>query len=154
MKITRGFTLIELLIVIAILVALSTIVLTSFYNYQSRRSLELAVKEARQLLEEARSRSVASVDDSVYGVYIATDKMILFQGNTYDPNDENNSEFLIEPRLTISEVSLTPSTDRVVFEKGTGEASATGFIEISLVSKSEEKRQITISKQGIISSNE
>lgn len=154
MKISKGFTFIELMVVVSIIFALSTISLISFNNYQSRRLLELSVKEVRQMFEEARSRTVTSVNDSVHGVHLTADSVILFQGEHYDSDDGDNTVFVIDPRLTISEVSFSPVTNTVVFEKGTGEASAEGFIEILLVNKPEEMRRISISKQGIINSNE
>lgn len=151
---SRGFTLLELLVVIGILAVLGAIVISSFYNFRSHRALELATKEARQIFEEARSRTLASVDDSRYGVFVATNKVVLFKGEDYIASDPENFVLELGPRVIISNFSFSPSTNIVLFERGTGEASASGFVEISLTNNSEKSQRVTISKQGIINSNE
>ncbi|MDZ7726613.1 MAG: type II secretion system protein [Candidatus Campbellbacteria bacterium] len=151
---SKGFTLIELLVVVAIIAILSTILLSSFVNYRSRQALELATKEARQIFETARSQTLASTGDSSYGVFIDSDSFVLFEGGTYDPTDPDNTSFDLDSTVEISDVSLSPDTDTVTFERGTGEPSASGVIELSLTGASSASRSITISPTGIINSNE
>lgn len=153
-KLSRGFTLLELIVVIGILAVLGAIVLSSFYNFRAHRMLELTTKETRQIFEEARSRTLASVNDSSYGVFVGAGKVVLFKGEDYTASDPENFAFDLDPRVIISQVSFSPQANTVTFVRGTGEASAAGFVEISLVNNLEKTQRITISKQGIISSNE
>lgn len=150
----RGFTFIELLIVIVIISILASVVLAGFYNYRLHRTLELSAKEVRQILEEARSRTLAAVNDSSYGVEIGSSEITLFAGEEYYSDESSNETFTIDQRVIISEISFDPPSSTVLFKRATGESSVEGFIELSLINKPESKKRITVSKQGIISSNE
>lgn len=153
-RINHGFTLIELLVVIAILLILGTILVTGFKNFQTRQVLELTTKEVRQMFETARSETLASKNDVQYGVYIEESKLILFEGGSYAEGAPGNVPFELDQRVIVSVVSLSPVTDEVVFVRGTGDPSSSGYIEVSLLSDSSSKRIITITSTGIIHSNE
>src|SRR5690606_146322 len=127
---------------------------TGFKNFQTRQVLELSTKEVRQMFESARSRTLASEGDTTYGVFIDTDRVVSFSGSSYSEGGAGNVVFELDPRVVISEISLSPVTDEVVFTRGTGEPSASGSIEISLVSDPSVLRTITITSTGIINSNE
>lgn len=153
-KAERGFTLIELLVVIAILLIVGSILITGFKNFQTRQTLELSVKEVRQMLEFARSETLASRGDTQYGVYLDEDTAVLFEGASYVEGGAGNDSFEVPPQVSLSEISLTPASDEILFSRGTGEPSSAGFIEISLVHNPSTKRTITITTTGIIHSNE
>ncbi|MEX0933184.1 MAG: prepilin-type N-terminal cleavage/methylation domain-containing protein [Candidatus Paceibacterota bacterium] len=150
----RGFTLIELLVVIAILLVVGSIVITGFKNFQIRQTLELSVKEVRQMLEFARSETLASRGDTQYGVYLDTDKAVLFEGASYTEGEVGNDVFELHPQVSLSQISLVPISDEILFSRGTGEPSSAGFIEVSLVHNPSTTRTITITTTGIIHSNE
>lgn len=149
-----GFTLIELLVVIAILLIVGSIVITGFKSFQTRQTLELSVKEVRQMLEFARSETLASRGDTQYGVYIEEDRVVLFEGASYVEGDAENDSFELPPQVSLSLVSLMPVSDEILFSRGTGEPSSAGFIEVSVVHSPSTKRTITITATGIIHSNE
>lgn len=149
-----GFTLLEILVVIGILGVLGTILITGFKNFQTRQTLELSTKEIRQMFETARSKTLASEGDVAYGVFIDTDAVTLFKGASYSSSDSNNSIFRLDPRVTISSVSFTPTSNEILFTRGTGEPSSSGSVEISLKSNPQTKRTITLTGTGIINSNE
>jgi prepilin-type N-terminal cleavage/methylation domain-containing protein len=150
----KGFTLIELLVVIAILLVVGTIVVASFTNFQTHQTLELTAKEVRQMFETARSETLASKNDLQYGVYVDTDEIVLFQGNSYVDGAPENVLFELDPRVVVSLISLSPTTDEILFSRGTGEPSSSGYIEVSLLNNPSAKRVITITSTGIIHSNE
>jgi prepilin-type N-terminal cleavage/methylation domain-containing protein len=150
----NGFTLIELLVVIAILLIMGTIVVSGFKNFQTRQTLELTAKEVRQMFETARSETLASKNDLQYGVYVDEGEVVLFQGSLYQEGALENVSFELDPRVSLSLISLSPTTDEVIFSRGTGEPSSSGYIEVSLVNDPNSKRVITITTTGIINSNE
>jgi prepilin-type N-terminal cleavage/methylation domain-containing protein len=153
-KISHGFTLIELLVVIAILFMVGAIVITGFKNFQTRQTLELSVKEVRQMLELARSETLASRADTQYGVYLEENRAVLFEGASYVEGEVGNDSFELHPLVSLSQVSLVPVSDEILFARETGEPSSAGFIEVSLVNNPSTKRTITITTTGIIHSNE
>ena len=150
----RGFTLIELLVVIVILLVVGSIVITGFKNFQTRQTLELSVKEVRQMLEHARSETLASRGDTQHGVYFDEDRAVLFEGVSYVEGEAGNDSFELHPQVSLSQISLVPESDEILFARGTGEPSSAGFIEVSLVHDPSTKRTITITTTGIIHSNE
>lgn len=153
-QILQGFTLLELLVVIAVLLVLGTIVIRGFVSFQTHQALELTTKEVRQMFEVARSQTLASVNDQQYGVHISSGAVTLFVGEEYIEGNPSNSVFELDSRVVISEVNLTPETDEILFERGTGEPSSSGHIELSLVTKPTVIQMVTITSTGIIDSNE
>jgi len=149
-----GFTLIELLVVISILIILGAVVITTFKSFQARQVLELSVKEVRQMFELARSQTLASVNDSGYGVHVDSDKAVLFKGTSYSASAPENVSFNLDKRVTISKISFTPEGSDIVFSRGSGDPSASGYIEISLTSDINTKKKITLTSTGILYSNE
>lgn len=150
----HGFTLIELLVVIAILLIVGSILITGFKNFQTRQTLELSVKEVRQMLEFARSETLASRGDTQYGVYFDQDRAVLFEGTSYVEGGAGNDSYELPPQVSLSQISLLPTSDEIFFARGTGEPSSSGFIEVSLISNPGTQRIITITTTGIIHSNE
>jgi prepilin-type N-terminal cleavage/methylation domain-containing protein len=149
---TQGFTLIELLIVIAILGIIFTIVITSFRDIQMRQALEFSTREVRQMIELARSRTLAATNDNRHGVFIGTTRVVLFEGSTYNEHAATNVVFELDRRVRISNVSLTPPANTIVFTRGTGEPSSSGTIELSLIANPASRMTITITSTGIVRS--
>jgi len=148
----KGFTLIEILIVIVILGFLFAILITSFRDVQVRQALEFSTRETRQMIELARSRTLAALNDNRHGVFIGTTRVVLFEGSTYNEHAATNVVFELDPRVRISNVSLTPPANTIVFTRGTGEPSSSGTIELSLIADPMSRMTITITNTGIVRS--
>ena len=143
----NGFTLVELLISIAILSVLLLVSVGVFFNTRDVHILEKETQAVAKLLEEARSLTVASKNDTFYGIYI--DTITNTVGITIG-GDINNfyKKTTIEDRITVSEIDGTsPSTN---FERLTGKATGYGNIIISLTSDPTQIRTISIYETGLI----
>lgn len=148
----KGFTLVELLVVIAILGFLFVIVITSFREMQVRQALEFSTREVRQMIELARSRTLAAVNDNRHGVFIGTTRVVLFEGSTYNEHAATNVIFELDRRVRISNVSLTPSANTIIFTRGSGEPSSSGTIELSLIANPTSRMTISVTSTGVVRS--
>jgi prepilin-type N-terminal cleavage/methylation domain-containing protein len=81
----RGFTLIEILIAMAI-----TVILISLGVFLGLDALRGSYTRSERdtivsLLTQARSRSMANIDESAWGVCVADANYVVFKGNVCDP---------------------------------------------------------------------
>lgn len=128
---TRGFSLIELLVVFAIIIMLVALTLQYFGNYARVQQYQRTVEEVGRTLELARQQTVASKEDAVYGVYIGTTTVELFEGLTPTPGSAANTIIDLSQVPVTATSSLSTGQWYFVFERVTGEASATGTITVS-----------------------
>lgn len=146
----RGFTLIEILIVIVILATIVTIVVSAFSRFDNNQSLQSATAKIVTALDEARSKTLASYDNSVYGVHLQSDKAVLFKGETFSPLSSDNEDFIFSSKISISEISLSGGGDEIIFKRLMGKTDQDGIITLSLISDSSKFKTITIQSSGII----
>lgn len=120
-KVSKGFTLMEIIVVLAILgfvISIGLLVSLDFYKtyaYKSERNILVGV------LEKARSRSMANINQSAHGVYIDTTNhnYIIFQGQTYATrNSSYDQVFPINPSINLIGVPSLPAA--VVFSRLSG----------------------------------
>jgi len=81
----KGFTTVELLISIVILAIAITIVVASFSKLNSNKALETSSASATSVLDEARSLTLTSLNDTKYGVKIEASQLTLLPTNTVTP---------------------------------------------------------------------
>ncbi len=86
----RGFTLMEILIVIAISLLLLSVTLSVFLSFSKSRAIDVASGRIIDTLRIARSNTLASKDESVYGVHFASSTITLFKGGSFSSVDSNN----------------------------------------------------------------
>ena len=146
--IKRGFTLVEILIAVGIIGLVSTLVIIPLASFRDSALLDGAAEEILALLHEARARTVSSDGASRYGVYLESDKIVLFKGGTFLVGDLNNKEVLLHNRLTISNISLAGSGTSVLFKRLTGATANNGTVTISLVADNSRQRVIMVSVAG------
>ncbi|MCK5095782.1 MAG: prepilin-type N-terminal cleavage/methylation domain-containing protein [Candidatus Pacebacteria bacterium] len=143
----KGFTLVELLVTITIVLVLLAISVSAFINTREVRALEKEVDTVAHLLEETRSLTLASKNDTYYGVNIDTTNntvTIIIAGDT------NNiyREVVLDNYVTISEInSASPTTN---FERLTGKVSVSGDIIISLTSDPTQTKTIILHPTGLV----
>ena len=82
----EGFTLVEILLVIAVLIILLTMSVVALKPFQNQSDLQGNSQEIISVLRRAQNRTLASDNDSTFGVFINTisnpHQYILFQEYT------------------------------------------------------------------------
>lgn len=146
----KGFTITEVLIVLAILVVIVTIVVSAFSKFNNNQSLGGAVGEVTSTLNEARANTLASYDNSQYGVHFQSNKIVLFKGSIYSSSDTNNEDIILSSKISISNVSLAGGGNDIIFKRLTGKTDQNGTITLSLISDPTKIKTITIQGSGII----
>lgn len=142
-----GFSLIEILIAVAILVLLAVVISTGLINFSKRQSLEAIAEDIRIGLMDARRNTLASVDDTTYGVYVGATSTVFFSGESYASGIPVGAVAYTGAQFATS--SFTGGTWSVVFDRLTGEPSATGTITI-VDSITHASTTITIQATGLI----
>jgi prepilin-type N-terminal cleavage/methylation domain-containing protein len=149
MKLSRaGFTIIELLVVLAIIGALCAIILPSFSTFRTRQALLNSRDGVVGYLREARSRTLAGVDNSTYSVRIESNRIVLYKGTVYDPNDVANEYFTFESPTVLGTLALAGGATAISFNHLTGATAQYGTI---VLIADTQQSVITIDASGIIS---
>jgi len=146
---TSGFTLIEILIIVAITGLLSVSVFSIYRGFNKNRSLEVSVQNIASLLSEARSLTLSSKNDSVYGVHLEESKAVLFKGTTYSTSSSDNIEYIISGLVSATS-TLNGGVVDVVFDRLTGETTAFGTTTLWLTADASSTKNIIIRETGII----
>ncbi|MFA6520176.1 MAG: hypothetical protein WCT44_01060 [Candidatus Paceibacterota bacterium] len=149
----KGITALEFLLVIAILGILFTIVIPQFSRIKENQVLKSTIGDVVSSLNKARTKTLASVSSSSYGVHLQSDKVIIFKGTVFSSGDSNNETINITSPATISNVTLagtSSSSGDVYFNRLSGAPNKTGTVTISTPSFS---KIITLSATGSASSN-
>ena len=146
----KGFTLIEILITVCIIAILSGIILTSLSDFRASSDINGSKDEILTTLQEARSLTLSSKNDSNYGVQFSVSSVTLFKGPIYTADDPSNKVHFLPQGAEISSISLTGGASGVLFSRLTGAVSASGTITIRAKAKPEKTRSITISSSGLI----
>jgi prepilin-type N-terminal cleavage/methylation domain-containing protein len=118
-----GVTLIELLLVmgiISILFTISSILLLNLIPKASQTThAEVLISELRhQQLKAMVGETQGTGAPQAYGVYIASDRYVLFGGEAYDSNDPTNFVVVLEGQL---QLSTNFANQQIVFLAGSGE---------------------------------
>ena len=129
-----GFTILEILITISVLLIIISIVISPFSSFRNRSILNAEVENVITLLSEARSKTLASLDDSEYGVHFEANRMVFFKGNSFTEPDPDNKEIIFDQTVYISSISLTGVGADVIFNRLIGKTDEDGTITIALTS--------------------
>ena len=149
----KGISLIEILVIFAGLGLFIAIVMPQFYNIRKNQVLKSAVGDVLSTVDKARSRTLASMNSSTYGVHFQSDKVIIFKGTVFSALDVNNETINIFSPASITNVTFGGVSDVVgdlYFNRIYGTPSTTGTFTISTGSSS---KILTINQSGNISSN-
>ncbi len=144
----RGFTLLELIITIGILTIISVATLSGLMSFRAESALRKAVDNAENVLKDARSKTLSSINGYSYGVYFTASTTTLFRGLSYAPAATTTNEILYLPQeVEISNVTLSASS--TAFRRLTGEATATGTVTFRLKRSPTKTKTITIYGSGL-----
>lgn len=144
----RGFSIIEVLVVVLLLTIIATIGMKTFFGFQEEQSLATYTSITISTLQKARDLTLASKDDTVYGVHFETDTITLFSGGVYSSGASSNEVIDMHSRLNMA--NTFASGDDVVFTRLTGGVSQAGVVTLSLKSDSSKNQTVTISLSGLV----
>lgn len=147
----KGFTVIEVVVGLFIVVMLAAGAVAVFKEFKSDTDVSQAQEIVVSALRVARSRTLGSVGPSVYGAHFASTSATVFKGATYDVSSPDNEVSSLPSTSQISNISLTGGVSDVVFERVTGNASATGTITLSSTSDEFNTKTVVINESGLIS---
>jgi len=147
---SEGFTILEILVVVGIIVILTGIALGAYNNFSKQVDLDVTTQGILSTLRDARSRTLASEGETVYGVHFETDKYTLFAGSVYDASASANKV----QDLTSTEIysiSLTGGGSEVLFDRIRGTTDQYGSLGLRLVDNPSRTQTITIDSGGQVS---
>jgi len=143
----RGFTLIELLLVMVLVSILAIFVFSSLIDYRDRQTSRATILEVSSLIKETRHKTLSAETDSQFGIHIANDGVVVFEGGVYDAGDAANRNFFFANTNFLTQFS--DGSDEIVFSRLTGIPSATGTIDIGDL-RSNSTTTLTITSSGLI----
>ena len=145
-----GLTIIEIVIGISMIVVLATLSFQVFNVFIKRQALDKNAQQIASQIKEARSSTLASRDDSAYGVHITATRTVMFKGVTFAESDPYNSEFGLNRRVQITTISLNGGGVDILFDRLKGTTNQYGSITLSLVSSTTITKVISIGETGIV----
>ena len=146
----QGFTILEILFVVAIMALVVTIITFSLSKLNASQALDKSATLVISILDEARSLTLSSKNDSQYGVYFEDSQLTLFQGATYSSSDPANVVTSLHSLVGLRNVTLSGGGTSVVFKRLTGNTDETGTVEVFLKASPASFYTITISVTGIV----
>jgi len=140
----RGLTIIELLLSVAILTILFVVSIPFFFSMINKNNLDSTRLQAAQGIRRAMLKAQSADQNSNWGIYFTTDKIVIFKGSSYAGRDAGYDI------ITSVDHSLVFSGDtEIVFTKLTGELSSTKTVTIRS-SSSGESKSVTVNTKGAI----
>lgn len=142
-----GFTMLELLVVLGIISILAVLTGRTFSTYAFRQQFQRDVVTVERSIIEQRSKTLASLQNSSYGIYVASTSLVLFEGTTYSASDPTNE--IVYFLGTVATTSFSNGLSELWFAKITGTPSATGTITL-LNKKANSSTTISLYASGLI----
>lgn len=144
----NGFTLIEIIIAIGVMAIIGTTLFIGFSKATESADLKTSAFKVVDALQFARTRTIASLASSQYGVHFEQTQYVLFRGATYDSLDPDNIIYPLSPRVEIAGITLAGGGSDVVFDRITGKTTHNGSVTVRLVTDPSKLRVIEISTTG------
>jgi|SRR3989344_7591645 len=143
-----GFTLIEIILVSSIFVLLAVGLLVNFSSSRTQLALDTGAEEVVTVLATARSRTVASQNEELWGVHFASDSFTLFKGPLYASDPSSYEERKIARGTTIALVSLSGGGQDVLFDRLTGTTATVGSLHLEALNNPNRTRTIYVEASG------
>jgi len=149
MRSARGLSLVETLVVIGILSIMAALTFETYVSVNANKALDTDAERIIAEIGHARSLTVGSKNDTEWGVHIASSSVTIFEGDTYTEGASGNTVAPLHSAVQISAISLRDGVTDIVFERLTGDTTATGTVTLSYVASSSVARTITIYGTGV-----
>lgn len=146
----KGLSLIETVVIVAVVVLLIAVVVAPLNTFRKNQALQNSTNAVVAVLNDARTKTLAAVNNTTYSARIESDRIILFTGTTYTSGASTNETVMLETSVTGS-WSLQGGGSAVSFTRLTGVTSQYGTI--TLTSSGGTTRTVTITANGTITRN-
>jgi len=150
MKHTQGFSLIELVLIVAIIGVLIAVLVPSLVQFRAQQALQHSTNAVVGVLDDARSKTLASINNTSHSVYLTSTSTTLITGTTYDSNAPTNQVYTLDPSVTLS-WNLQGAGALISFDRLKGTINQYGTITIT--SSSGATRTVTVTLLGSIARN-
>lgn len=147
MKRKNGFTLIEILIAFAAVLLLGSLSLVSFRASRNARELSTSAENVLAIIRRAQERTLAGENNSIWGVHLEQDKIVLFEGTDYTTST-NKTEYPLSTLLEITAISLNTGGSDIVFKRITGDTNNSGSFVIDVRADTGNSFAVTIAPSG------
>ncbi|MEK7461805.1 MAG: hypothetical protein AAB586_01910 [Patescibacteria group bacterium] len=148
-----GFTILEILLALLLITLAVSIITVSFSKLNSSQVLDKSTDLIISIMDEARSLTLSSKDDTQYGVYLGESQIVLFKGSMYSALEPSNVTTDINHLVGMRNIVLSGGGASVVFKRLTGNTDEAGVFEVFLRSSPTTFRTITIRATGVVESN-
>ena len=145
-----GLTIIEIMIAVSVVVVLAALSFQVFNVFIKRQALDKDTQKIVSMLKEARSATLASRSNSVYGVHFVATRTVMFKGTVFIESDSNNRELSLNPRVQITVTNLNGGGSDIIFDRLTGATDQYGSITLSLVASTSITKIISLEETGIV----
>lgn len=148
----KGFTLPELIVVMGILAILFGFIIVNIAGIQRRVALDTTMTKFISDLKSQQVKAMGGIIEtpitSHYGLFLDSNRYILFQGSVFDPLDSSN--FVIDLDFNIQ---ITPS-QAIIFQPRSGEINGydSGFASTIVFENTTvgQTLSLTINRYGVI----
>lgn len=144
----KGFTLIEIIVAIGVLAIIGTTIFVGFSAATESADLKTSAFKVVDALQFARTRTIASLASSQYGVHFEQTQYVLFRGATYNASDPDNIVYPLSLRVEIADITLAGGGSDVVFDRITGKTTQNGTVTVRLTADPTQLKTIEISVAG------
>lgn len=138
-----------MVVVVAIVAMIAALATVSFSTVTARQSLDKSTDAVVAVLDQARSLTVSAKGAVAYGVRLLSTGPVLFVGSIYDANASTNKPLVLDPRLSLSNISLNGAGQDVLFNKLTGTTTQSGTFRVTLTATPTSYRTVTVYATGI-----
>lgn len=145
-----GFSLIEIVITIAVISALVAVVGLPLSRFRDSQALQNTTATVAAVLDDARTKTLAALNNTSYGVRLTSVDVTLFAGTTYTAGAAGNDVYVFETPVTAS-WSVAGAGNTILFDRLKGTTTSYGTITLRIPSGT--TRTITISALGAVSRN-
>lgn len=139
----------EMIVVLTVFAIILGLSLLYYQTTQVCSDLNGQVSQFVSYARLAQSSASAGKDDANHGIHLESGKYVLFVGDSYVEEAEDNFEIVLPPTIIIQNINLNGGGNDIVFERPYGETDDYGTFDFYSAQVNATKT-ITISNLGTI----
>lgn len=152
MKKQNGFTLIEMIATIALMMVFAVLTMNAFLRYRENSAVDKTIVRIASMIEKARTLTLGGKNKAVYSVSVHIDNAVLSSSLSSTPIEVFRYDPYVVAANSLNAIGSS-TVETITFNKVTGNAMATGTIQIYLVKRTPSYKQITIYNTGLVEVN-